>query len=77
MVGSELLEPLLAGLLVAIINRCIINNHTLWNNCYRDTHTTEHEGEGDDAQKCTAPVITTTASSDSSCNSTHFHAHVG
>ena len=61
----SIVEPVGAGILVALINKFIINNHSLWASCSgpRDA---DKKHEGDD---CTSSSSTTTI------DTVEVHAH--
>jgi len=42
---TSIIEPIAAGLLVAIINKYIINNNWLFDQCMTTTHDTRHEDD--------------------------------
>lgn len=62
----DFIQPVLAGLVVAIINKYIINNNSLWNICSTTTVISTHEDD-DVASR------TTTISDASTFNETHIH----
>jgi hypothetical protein len=67
-----ILEPIMAGLTVGIINKWILNNSDLWHWCAGScststvTHTVQHE---DDISSSNTTV------SDISLSDTHIHIH--
>lgn len=80
---EELLEPMLAGLAVSLINRFVINNPAIWNCCNNKGQVDEQVVEikkkdaRDDSSEDSGPVITTAASDGSmvhQCSSIpHMH----
>jgi len=42
---TSIIEPIAAGLLVTIINKYIINNNSLFDQCMTITHDTRHEDD--------------------------------
>ena len=62
---DELWEPMLAGILVALVNRFVINNSSLWSSsCCKDTRS-------DDEQ----PVVTSSAVSSEGSDQSFTSAH--
>ena len=53
-----ILEPVGAGVLVAIINKFIINNHSLWArlSCLQPSHLDEHDDEDNVSSTSTTTV---------------------
>lgn len=57
---TSIIEPIGAGIVVALINKFIINNHSLWAYCsgFRPDKKDEHEHEEDVSSTSTTTVDT-------------------
>ena len=75
---SAIVEPILAGIIVSLLNKYVLKNPGLWQVICPEEHTTQTDNDDDgdeEIERSGTSIITTSTSDYSNTSIPHIHMH--